>query len=243
MAKAKNNYNPKSLVIAEVIYWLIWAILISLTGLGYKILDFVQLENHSYLNSLLSLLKTSFCFYLSLLIVAYSLPKPKAGIHKTGSKEVTKWFINFQFSKIWNIPFIKHIIFSSFVLRPLFLKACGAKIPFNMAPSAFMRINDPFMIEIGKGAVIGLDVMFAGHTFVGDKLALMKVRVGENCTIGAFSSLTAGSTMGNNVVLGRGCTLYPLSKIPDNVKVGHSCHISQGSRIEEGSTIPAYTQT
>jgi acyl-[acyl carrier protein]--UDP-N-acetylglucosamine O-acyltransferase len=243
MAQVKRNYDAKSLILAEVIYWVLWIVLLALTAGGMKLLQFIHTGPYPFVNGVLLVIKFGISFYISLLIVAWSLPKPKAGIHKTGSPEVKKWFINFQFAKIWNIPFIKHILFSSFVLRPIFLRACGAKIPFDMAPSAFMRINDPFMIEIGKGAVIGLDCMFAGHTFVGDKLALMKVRVGENCTIGAYSSLTAGATVGNNVVLGRGCTLYPLSKIPDNVKVGHSCHISQGTKIEPGSTIEPYTQT
>lgn len=243
MAQTKRNYDAKSLILAEIIYWLLWVVLISLTAGGMRALYFIHTNPYPFINLVLFVIKLSISFYLSLLFLAFILPKPKAGIHKTSSPEVKKWFINFQFAKIWNIPFIKHIIFSSFVLRPVFLKACGAKIPFDMAPSAFMRINDPFMIEIGKGAVIGLDCMFAGHTFVGDKLALMKVRVGENCTIGAYSSLTAGTTVGNNVILGRGCTLYPLAKIPDGVKVGHSSQISQGTKIEPGSTIEPYTQT
>lgn len=109
-------------------------------------------------------------------------------------------------------------------------------------PRRNFNVKSLMLAKIGKGAVIGLECIFAGHTFVGEKLALMKVRFGKNCTIGAYSSLTAGTTVGNNVVLGRGCTLYPLAKVPDNFKVGHSSQISQGTKIEPGSTIEPYTQ-
>ena len=233
MEMKNQGITSKQVLLAEIIYWGLWGILLFMSFIFSLFLSLIHIP---------LILSYIISFYFSLCFLGYLLPKPKAGIHKLSSLNAKKWFINFQYGKIWNIPFIKHIIFSSFILRPIFLKACGCKIPFRIAPSAYMRISDPFMIELGQGCVVGIDVVFAGHTIVGDKLALMKVRVGKNCTIGAKSSLTAGSTVGDNVILERGCILYPLSKIPNRVKVGHSSEISQGFKIKEGDVIPPYTK-
>ncbi len=238
-----NAQNAKKYVIGEFIYWVLWVIVIAITIVFFKLFTFVSiLENFPVLHTLLLLIISALSFYLSLCVVGFLLPRPKPGLYKTGDKMVVIWFVNFQFAKIWQLPLVRHFIFASFLLRPIFLRACGAKISFNMAPSVYSRINDPSMVSIGAGAILGLDVIISGHSFIGDKLCLMRVKIGQNCNIGAYSSITAGTTIGDNCNIGRNCTLYPLSKLPNGVTIGHSSEISHGMKIKEGDILPPYSR-
>ena len=242
MKEFKNEMSSKQLIIAEVVYWILWLFFIALTSILFKLL-FLGMLTPTVFGGIVCLLGISICAFISLCIIAFVLPRPKFGTHETNSFEVVKWFINFQFCKIWSIPVIRHLIFSSFILRPIFLRCHGCKIGFRVAPSAYLRIQDPYAVEIGSDVILGLDVVISAHFFARGKFTLLKVQIGNNCTIGAKTNISAGTVIGDNVTVDACCTFFPTAKVPSNTRIGHNSAISRNLIINEGESVPAYTQS
>ncbi len=94
----------------------------------------------------------------------------------------------------------------------LFLRAMGAKIGRNVIVNS-NTVYDHDMLEIGSGTVIGGDAAIIGHIGEKGNLVRKKVRIGKNCTIGQYTTVFPGATIGDN------CHVGAMSLVPKDAKL------------------------
>ncbi len=106
------------------------------------------------------------------------------------------------------------MIFNAIVISigkylPLRLKAIifraltGMNIGKNVGIAMATDIDPsyPELITIGDNAIIGWKVNILCHEFTGKHIRLGRVSIGRNALVGAFSSIRAGVTIGENSVV------------------------------------------
>lgn len=85
--------------------------------------------------------------------------------------------------------------------------------------------SEPWLITIGDNVTVSFDVVFINHDGVGwlfkdengRRYKYSKIRVGDNCFIGAQSIILPGVCIGNNCVIGAGSVLT--KSVPDGCVV------------------------
>ncbi|OUR93575.1 hypothetical protein A9Q84_19090 [Halobacteriovorax marinus] len=178
--------------------------------------------------------------FVVLCIMGFVIPKPKVGAHSMSSKNATFWFINFQFSRVWGYPVIKHFIFSIGILRTIFLKCCGAKISFAHAFSSYAHLHDPYFLTIKKGATVGMHTSLVSHYINKGKLVLGPISIGENALVGAWTRIGPDCSIGDNAFISADVTINPGTTIPNDFKVGHSSALSRKDKFVAGESVPSF---
>lgn len=85
--------------------------------------------------------------------------------------------------------------------------------------------SEPWLITIGDNVTVSFDVVFINHDgvgwllrdAVGRRYKYSKIKVGNNCFIGAHSIILPGVSIGNNCVVGAGSVLT--KSVPDGCVV------------------------
>ena len=75
-------------------------------------------------------------------------------------------------------------------------------------------IDDPYMVTIGAGAVLGNASLVSGNMVYGGKFVCGAVNIGAGATIGVNSVILPGTEVGENVTLLGGSYVMPGTKIP-----------------------------
>lgn len=102
--------------------------------------------------------------------------------------------------------------FTTVFLRPVIQQLYGAKIGANVAIGG--AIDDPFMVTVGEGAVLGHQSLVAGNMIVGGKLVCGPVKIGAGATIGVNSVILPNTEIGENAKLVGGSMVLNGTKIP-----------------------------
>ncbi len=168
--------------------------------------DFFMIFESYIFNTITFGILISLCFFTFgislLLIVSFTLRllpiKPKEGIYKLGSFQSVKWGVCGAFLRLANLTFLDFIT-PSFI-NIIYFKIIGAKIGKNVQLNT-ININDPWLLEVGDGSVIGGGSSINCHTVEGGKLILEKVKIGKKCTIGAQSLIWPGCHIGDRSIL------------------------------------------
>lgn len=92
-------------------------------------------------------------------------------------------------------------IFKLLPIRMIFLRLAGLKVGKTALIPGTELIYDPYVTEIGEGTLLGGYVKIAGH-LVEEKLVVKKVRIGNNCIIGADSLIFPGAVIEDDVIVG-----------------------------------------
>ncbi len=201
--------------IACIIYGLSLAPSILLFDYVIKSID----SNSSiFLNALCIGTTLSLCFFIfgiSLIfivgIIFRILPiKSKPGVYSISSMQTIKWGLCGAFLKLVNIAFL-NVITPSF-LNVIYFRLIGAKVGKGVQINS-ISVNDPWLLEIGDGSVIGGGASINCHTVERGKLILEKVKIGRNCTIGAQSLIWPGCDIGDGSVLSTKSVLKKRSKV------------------------------
>lgn len=109
-------------------------------------------------------------------------------------------------------------------LRSIGIKLSNGQLGY-IDPSCHFDGSDYSLIEIGHDVTISKEVLILTHDFSlnrgfylknidGKYMFSKKVTIGDNCFIGARSTLLPGTTIGNNVIIGA-CSVVK-GKIPDD---------------------------
>ena len=69
-------------------------------------------------------------------------------------------------------------------------------------PRIVQPLDDLYLIDIDDNSIIGKGALVLGHQIVNSKLYLKKVKIGKNVTIGAYSIVSPGVVIEDNVVIG-----------------------------------------
>ena len=170
-----------------------------------------------------SLLFSPIVLLLSYLIIIFVfrllIPKLKPGVFSAGfNKGMVTWSLHLSLRRSQELSGLKPIIFSFYLTKFLFWRALGAHIDYRVTTSLNISIVDLPLITIGKGSTISEGTHIAAHSFVGDKLFLAPVVLGENvflgmnCVLGAKTNIGDGSWIGfQNIINGE--TLPPQTKL------------------------------
>jgi hypothetical protein len=97
--------------------------------------------------------------------------------------------------------------------RPIVAALFGARVGRDVAIGG--RIDDPWMVSVGDGVVLGNQSLVSGNVLAGGKLILGRVSIAAGSTIGVNAVVMPGVTIGERVVLIGGTIAPPGTTIPD----------------------------
>ncbi len=102
--------------------------------------------------------------------------------------------------------------FTPVFVKPLIEALFGAKVGANVAFGG--TIDDPYMVTVGDGAVLGHSSLVSGNMIHGGKLTCGYVKIGAGATVGVNSVILPGTEIGENATLMGGSYVMPGTKIP-----------------------------
>lgn len=110
----------------------------------------------------------------------------------------------------------------------LYARALGAKIGRGVTMHTLPPITG--MLRVGDGAAIEPEVDLTGYWIDGDMLRVGEVRIGENATVGARSTLAPGTRVGARAEIAPGSAVF------GRVKAGQTWAGSPAVRVGSGTT-------
>ena len=102
--------------------------------------------------------------------------------------------------------------FTPVFVKPVIELLFGARVGANVALGG--TIDDPYMVTIGDGAVLGHSSLVSGNMLHGGKLTCGYVRIGAGATIGVNSVILPGTEIGDNATLQGGSYVMPGTRVP-----------------------------
>jgi acetyltransferase-like isoleucine patch superfamily enzyme len=121
-----------------------------------------------------------------------------------GSQQEFVYHVHLLFFLILFYPITR----SCFVPVPLMrvvLQALGARLGQNSYSSGI--VFDPIFVEVGDNSLIGQSALLIPHVIEGHRLAHYRIRIGNNCTIGAGSAVLAGVSIGDGATVSIGAVV------------------------------------
>lgn len=163
-----------------------------------------------------------FAFVITIFVLRLLTPKLKKGVYPMGvNKGTLAWASNLALSRASEVAAVRPLLNAFFWTKFLHWRALGMKIAYGVNTSIGVSFVDLSMISIGKGGTVSEGVHIACHTFVGDKLVIFPVEIGEN------------------VFIGMNCTIGPKTKIGNGAWIGMH-NVIGGDQIAEGTKIESY---
>jgi len=155
-------------------------------------------------------------YLVALLIVRLVVPRPKEGFYpvapgKRLPGQAALYVLNLLLVKAryeppWAATF-SSVLANSFPLRPLFTRLFGPRSR-SMTMGDTVYLIDPFMVEIGRNAVLGFHCVIIGHVFDNRGLLVRKIRIGDRAVVGGETTIMAGVQVGHHAVV-RARSLVP----------------------------------
>jgi serine acetyltransferase len=102
--------------------------------------------------------------------------------------------------------------FTPVFLRPVVATLFGARVGRNVAIGG--SIDDPYLVALGDGAILGNNSLVAGSMMTGGRLTVGDVRIGAGATVGANSVILPGTHLGDGAQLLGGSIVVAGTKIP-----------------------------
>lgn len=132
-----------------------------------------------------------------------------AGTHEANSPVFTRWkllTVTYRLGQGALRPFVP--VFLQPVLEAIF----GARIGRDVALGG--TIDDPYMVSVGDGSVLGNASLVSANIVSGGKLTCGSVKIGRDVTVGANSVIFPGAEIGDGVTLVSGSYVIPGTRIP-----------------------------
>ena len=102
--------------------------------------------------------------------------------------------------------------FTPVFAKPWIAQLFGARIGANVAMGG--TIDDPYLVSVGAGAVLGNNSLVSGNVIANGKIVLGEVRIGAGATIGVNAVVLPGSDVGERALLLGGSIAPAGTKIP-----------------------------
>lgn len=136
--------------------------------------------------------------------------KPAVGAIPLYSFKIWSWY-NYN-----GMLFMFNTVFGRFArattLYPVYLRWMGATIGKDVVFNT-QHVYDLDIIEVGDKTVIGANASILGHVGEKGKLVRAPIRIGARCTIGQYTNIFPGVTMGDN------CHVGAMSLVPKGMKL------------------------
>jgi acetyltransferase-like isoleucine patch superfamily enzyme len=135
-------------------------------------------------------------------------PMP-VGTHAMDSPNFTYWKL---LTIVYRLGQAALVPVTPIFLRPAIETLYGAKIGRDVALGG--TLDDPYMVRIGDGAILGNSSLVSGNYISGGALTCGLVVIGRNVTVGANSVVFPGVEIGDGATLAGGSYVMPGTKIP-----------------------------
>ncbi len=121
-----------------------------------------------------------------------------------GSREEFAYQVDTLFRLLLFYPLIRTYFIPTPMMRLVYL-ALGAKMGDNTYSGG--SILDPALTELGSDTLIGHDAVLFSHEIEGQHMALAKIRIGNNVTVGAKATIMPGVTIEDNAIISVGAVV------------------------------------
>ncbi len=165
-------------------------------------------EYHVIVNFLLALLFYGILSALVIRILLWLRPM-EAGEYSMDSPTFTYWKL---LTIVYRLGQGALLPFTPVFVKPLIEALFGARVGSNVALGG--TIDDPYLVTIGDGAVLGHASLVSANMLHGGKLTCGPVTIGAGATVGVNSVILPGTEVGENVTLMGGSYVMPGTKIP-----------------------------
>ena len=102
--------------------------------------------------------------------------------------------------------------FTPVFVRPLVAKLFGARVGSDVAIGG--TIDDPYLISIDDGAVLGNNSLVSGSVIADGRIVLGEVRIGAGATVGVNAVVLPGTDIGEGAMLVGGSIVLAGTAIP-----------------------------
>ncbi|MFO8019095.1 MAG: hypothetical protein R6U96_10700 [Promethearchaeia archaeon] len=133
------------------------------------------------------------------LILLKLIHQPKEGLFNIDLQDKDYLFFCLRKS-LKNLLFKLYNYFPLPWIRIFALKLCNIKTP-NSVGLLDSYIDTDF-IEFGEDSILGEGTMVMSSIIIGDQLLIKKVKLEVGCTVGAYSLIAPGTTVGKGSILG-----------------------------------------
>ncbi|WP_164018981.1 hypothetical protein [Pyxidicoccus trucidator] len=136
-------------------------------------------------------------------LVRLCIPRMRPGTYKMEmSRDYLAWFMTLCLGHSVRISGLQPFFFSFYVTKYLYWRAMGARIAYGVNSSIFAVLADYPLLTIGKGCTMGANVLVIGHMFLGDKVMLGPVDIGDNVFLAAGAMVGPRTTIGSRSWIG-----------------------------------------
>lgn len=168
----------------------------------------VALEYHVIVELLLGMLLYGLFSALAVRVLLLLRPV-KCGDFDMDSAVFTYWKL---LTVIYRLGQGVLLTFTPVFAKPLVEMLFGARVGANVALGG--TIDDPYMVTIGEGSVLGHASLVSGNMVHGGKLTCGPVIIGVGVTVGVNSVILPNTEIGDNATVMGGSYVMPGTKIP-----------------------------
>ncbi len=200
---------------------IVWGIPLAPTLLFYEWLTEIFSSTNKWIDALYTGLSLSssvifYCFSLllfsSLLQFVLHIRIKEKSVFPLASFTTIRWAFCGQIIRATQ-PILQHFV-PSFVSN-LYYRICGAKIGKQTQINTH-RLNDPCLIRIDDGCVVGGGATFNGHLVEKGEIVFAPIHMKAGSLVGAGATVQPGVTIGENAVIASHGLIPKYRTIPQN---------------------------
>lgn len=161
----------------------------------------------------------AFSYIIGVRLIRFFIPKVKPGVYKIGlSRRFLGWYLNLCMANADKIFGVQSILYAFYFIKYIYWRAMGAKVAYGTNSSVFIQLRDYPILKIGRGCTLGANVFISGHTFVGSKVLIGEVNIGNHVYLGMGCVVGPKTTIGSNSWIGMHNKLL-MDILPENSKL------------------------
>ena len=200
---------------------IVWGVPLAPTLLFYEWLTEIFSSSNKWVDALYTGLSLSssvifYCFSLllfsSLLQFVLHIRIKEKSVFPLASFTTIRWAFCGQIIRATH-PILQHFV-PSFVSN-LYYRICGAKIGKKTQINTH-RLNDPCLIRIDDGCVVGGGATFNGHLVEKGEIVFAPIHMKAGSLVGAGATVQPGVTIGENAVIASHGLIPKYRTIPQN---------------------------
>jgi acetyltransferase-like isoleucine patch superfamily enzyme len=151
---------------------------------------------------------------LILVFRAVFVRKVVAGTYSLRSPEALRWIMADGFYRMVLRSFLRCFVHEFAPLRHVFLRLMGAKASLDFIMGSSVNLTDPWMLEIGRGVILGAGATVCCHVIEGETVTISPVRILEGATIGIGAVVLPGVVVENRAIVAAGAVVTKDTRIP-----------------------------
>lgn len=187
-------------LVAFVGFQVVFLGLVLFVGVQYYLFFFEYFNEDLFLSLFSTVVATQFSFLFFFAIVhkiTRILMRNEEGVFKAGSWDFNLWGI--EMTVLDCAYFLVNKLFIHQFFPAVFYKLFGAKI--GKRTGIYAKMWDVELMEIGDDTFLGTDCIIGPHAISQGELYRKRIKIGNNCTIGAGTIILPGVTIENNVIV------------------------------------------